>query len=213
MTATCTHWLWTDCVHGLDGNNRVWFADLMCNDCNDYWADLQTNGTGTKGMDHLRVKSGKGGTRGTISDFLNCVACITVAGFRRWRGDSLTKEYGGKLKAVPLLGDLFLPLVHRMYAHPTGNRAMDTTNIYLRGQVAKRWESEEGMEYGKRRRYQSCHNEDVCTLFFQAILLRYTGRVKRFETYQAYMSEVRGKTVCAVATQGRLGGLSSLCPA
>jgi len=36
------------CVfRGLDGNHRVWFADLMCDDCTDYWADLQTNGTGT----------------------------------------------------------------------------------------------------------------------------------------------------------------------
>jgi len=93
------------------------------------------------------------------------------------------------------LEDPSLPLVHRIYAHPTGNRACDTTNIYLRGQLAQRWENDERMVYGARRDYQLCHNEDVRTLFFQAILLRFTGRTKRFETYQEYMSEVHRKTV------------------
>ena len=61
------------------------------------------------------------GTKGTIAQCIDSVVLITQAGFQRFAGGSLTTENVETAQAK-LLEDTALPLVHRMSAHPLGNR-------------------------------------------------------------------------------------------
>ena len=136
------------------------------------------------------------GTSGSIIQCLVSVLLTTQAAFRRFLGKSLTSDSILNAAAAPL-DDPALPLVNRMHAFPSGNRAMDLGNIFHRSE----WELYRKKKNltipvcGTRIEYDVQdlqHREDVNNLMFRAILLRVAGRVQRYSVYQRFMKEVRG---------------------
>ena len=138
------------------------------------------------------------GTCGTVKQCLDSVLFITQAGFQRYLGRSLTCENVLQATVTPL-ADSTLPLVHRMHAYPTGNRAMDTTSIFLRSEW-NLYRRKCHLPIATKERVMfdlnnAAHLPDVINLLFRATLLRMTGRAQRFSVYQKFMKDVRNETV------------------
>ena len=149
------------------------------------------------------------GTSGSIIQCLVAVLLTTQAAFQRFLGKSLQHSTSTQLIheaiAVPL-DDPALPLVNRMRAFPSGNRAMDLINDFNRSEwEVYREKYSLPIPSGARvhfDRNDDTHWKDFTNLLFRVILLRMTGRIQRFFVYQKFMKEVMGQDVAQLPELG-----------
>jgi hypothetical protein len=97
--------------------------------------------------------------------------------------DVSLRRFGGRLCAAPLT-DKLLGIAHRIRPSVSPNRALDVNLCFLRVAFREHKSLYSSIEACMRCDDTTLHTETLSEMMFQVILLRFTGRICRYEEYK-----------------------------
>jgi hypothetical protein len=133
---------------------------------------------------YVLEKTKSKGTACSIEDVVNCCIINGVCCGLRYSKKSLRK-FDGRLCATPLT-DESLGVAHRICPSLSPNRALDVNLCFLRIAFLDHKSLASSIQACMRCDDSTLHIETLCEMTFQIILLRFTGRICRFEEYKLW---------------------------
>jgi hypothetical protein len=124
------------------------------------------------------------GTVCTINDVVNCCVINAVCCALRYNKHSL-REYRRTLFASPLKEES-LGISHRICPSLSPNRALDVNLCFLRVAFLEHKSLTSSIQAYSRCDITTMHIETLIEMMYQIIVLRFTGRICRFEEYQKF---------------------------
>jgi hypothetical protein len=132
-------------------------------------------------------KSNSSGTKCTIDDVVQCCVINAICCALRYNKHCL-REYRQTLCAAPLT-DEFLGIAHRIRPTLSPNRALDVNLCFLRIAFLEHKSITSSIKAYARCDVTTLHNETLSEMMYQIILLRFTGRICRFEEYLLFQKQ------------------------
>jgi hypothetical protein len=157
-------------------------------DCSS--SDIETVGCHVADRDTTRINNR--GTVASISDIVNCCVFGSAACSLRYNKKGL-QRVRRRLCAMPL-NDTSLGTRLRIKPMPSPNRALDVNLCYLRYSFMGLKELLPTITLNKRCKVSDIRIETLSEMMFQAILMRYTGRIYSFEQYRLFAADNRSLT-------------------